>query len=183
MPVLLSSTPFPRTQIYFASFPVSRSAKMASIARQIFPGFFFPQSWASSTIQQHGITGSTMATVCLDHQLFYNPPATADPKPASHGLLVWKGVPSTPIFRAPLHPPLPQDPHSPHHGGTGRSRDDALLILSDDDPDDSRSDAEVESGSMAGTGMFLNFQFPWWSVTLTRRSRQGCRRSSRCQLR
>ncbi|KAK3933756.1 hypothetical protein QBC46DRAFT_431472 [Diplogelasinospora grovesii] len=111
-----------------------------------------------------------MATVYLDRQIFYTPPVAAGPEPVSRGLLVRKGDPSTAIFEAPLHPPPPQDAHDPRRGCTGKLRDDAVLIPSDDESDDdldgSRSDTsfppldellaaacnEVKSGSVVGTG-------------------------------
>jgi hypothetical protein len=119
-----------------------------------------------------------MATVCLDSQVFYTPPAAAGPKPASRGVLGRNGNPSAAILGAPLPLPLPQDAYDDQRGGTGESWADAFLIPSDDESDNdldgSRSDTsfplldelvatasrEVESSSVASAGMCLNLASP-----------------------
>ncbi|KAK4127924.1 hypothetical protein N657DRAFT_235557 [Parathielavia appendiculata] len=126
-----------------------------------------------------GITGSAMATVCLDSQIFYNPTVAAGPEPVSRGPLVRKGNPSAPIFGAPSHPPPPlQDANDPQHGSAGKSLDNAILIPSDgesdDDVDDGRSDTsfpppedslsaahgKVEKSCSVNSGMCPNFASP-----------------------
>ncbi|KAK4151943.1 hypothetical protein C8A00DRAFT_35416 [Chaetomidium leptoderma] len=100
------------------------------------------------------ITGSAIA-VCLDSQIFYSPTVAAGLEPASRGLLVRKGKPSTVIFGAPSQPPPPppppQDAYDPQRRSAGKSQDDAILILgdseSDDDLNDGRSDASFRVAS------------------------------------
>ena len=120
-----------------------------------------------------------MVTICLDRQVFYTPPAIAGSKPASRGLQVRNGNPSTPILRAPLRLPLLQDVHDAQHGSTGESWHDAVLIPSDDEPDDNDHDGsqsemsfppldellattwkELESSSVVNAGMCLNLPYP-----------------------
>ncbi|RYP91653.1 hypothetical protein DL770_002219 [Monosporascus sp. CRB-9-2] len=109
-----------------------------------------------------------MATVCLNNQVFYTPPAAAGPKLTSRSVLAGNRDLSTAISKAPLHPPPLQDAHDPRRGGPGQSPDDAVLISdgeSDcDDSDDGRSDTtfppleelptaprnDVQSNSVAG---------------------------------
>ncbi|KAK0702718.1 hypothetical protein B0H67DRAFT_452976, partial [Lasiosphaeris hirsuta] len=85
--------------------------------------------------------------------------------------------PSAAIFRVPLHLPLPQNAHDPPYGGAGTSRDDAILISSDDESDDDldegRSDTSFESlngllldarnevkfSRVTGTGICLDLAF------------------------
>ncbi|KAK4109348.1 hypothetical protein N656DRAFT_351239 [Canariomyces notabilis] len=113
-----------------------------------------------------------MATVCLDNQIFYNPPVAARPGPASGGLLVQKGDP------APFLPPPPQqDAQDSRHGGAGKSQNNAILIPdseSDDDFDNGRSETSftsldelvaavpriLESSGVASAGIYLNLPSP-----------------------
>lgn len=43
--------------------------------------------WCHSAVQQRGIARNTMATICLDRQIFYTPLVAANPKPTSRSLL------------------------------------------------------------------------------------------------
>ena len=171
----MADSQFSRTQIYSAHGPVPRSTKVASFAHQMFQGTVLPTTFDIFANQRRAFTSSTMATVCLDSQVFYTPPAAAGPKPASRGLQVRNGNPSAAILGAPLRLPLPQDAHDAQHGSTGESWHDAVLIPSDDEPDDndldgSQSDTsfppldelratackELKSRSVVGAGMCLN---------------------------
>ncbi len=69
-----------------------------------------------------------MATIRLDNQIFYSPPA-------SRGFRAQEGDPSAAIFGVSLHPPLPQDVHDPRSGDAGKPQADAILILGDDEFD------------------------------------------------
>ncbi|RYP13401.1 hypothetical protein DL767_010759 [Monosporascus sp. MG133] len=96
----------------------------------------------------HGITSNTMATVSLDRQIFYTPPA-ANLKPTSRSLLARIGAPSVTVSGTPLHLPSPPAAHMP--------QDDCVEISSDDESDkddlgDSRPRKEIGLGSVAGTG-------------------------------
>jgi hypothetical protein len=134
---------FSRTLIYSAHGPVPRSTKVASFAHQIFQGTVLPTTFDIFANQRRDFTGSTMATVCLDSQVFYTPPAAAGPKPASRGLQVRNGNPFAAILGAPLRQPLPQDAHDAQHGSTGESWYDAVLIPSDDEPDDNGGQSDT----------------------------------------
>lgn len=108
--------------------------------------------------------------ISLNNINFYKPPG---PKPASRRPLVQKGGPSAANFGAPIHPPPLQNAHDNQRVG-GNSRDDAVLIPSDDESDRAldgyRSDmslppldellgavgSDLEFGSLADTGMCLN---------------------------
>lgn len=158
----------------FRSCPVPRSTKIASFA-QIFQGTVFPATFAIFVNQRRDFTGSTMAIVCLDSQVFYKPPAAEVPKPVSRGFQVRNGNPSAAILGPPLRLPLPQDAHDAQYGLTGESWHHAVLIPSDDEPDDNvlvggLSDMsfppldeflptackELESRSVVSAGMCLN---------------------------
>ena len=154
----------PRTQIYFARsrYPGVRR-RPASTPNS--SGHCSSSSlWHYSAIQQRGFTSNTMATVCLDRQIFYTPPAAANPKPASRGLLA-QNPPSSTVSRTPLHPPPPpslQDAGDPRSDGTKMSQNDLIEISSDDESDnDSREDGRsyktLKSGSVAGIRMGLDF--------------------------
>ncbi len=132
-------------------------------------------SLASCAFRRPLSTRSTMASVSLDSQIFFTPPMAAGPKPRG---------------------PKPDCP------GAGSSQDCAVLISSDDesdygDFDDGQSDTsfpsvdellrqyvkrqDVETGSVAGAGTYLNSPSPGQVVRLIRLSRQESQYCIQCR--
>jgi hypothetical protein len=114
--------------------------------------------------------------ISLEHQFFYTPPVVARPKPTSCGPRAREERPHAAILRVPLSPSPMQSTQDPQPSSAGGSQADAILIPTDDEPDDldGRSDVSFESfdrllseardtvqpGRVSDTGMCLDLAPP-----------------------
>jgi len=114
--------------------------------------------------------------ISLEHQFFYTPPVVARPQPASYGPRAREERPPAAILGVPLSPSPMQSAQDPQPSSAGGSQVDAILIPTDDEPDDldGRSDISFESldgllsekrdkvqpGRVSNTGMCLDLAPP-----------------------
>jgi len=114
-----------------------------------------------------------MATVLLDHQIFYTPLVMAGATRTSHNVSAQNADASAAISGAPLHPPPLEDVYDPRRSGLGDSTDAAVVISDNesncddfDNSDDDRSNTTIPSpdellttfsNSAAATSAWLTF--------------------------
>ncbi|KAL2263072.1 hypothetical protein VTK26DRAFT_8297 [Humicola hyalothermophila] len=99
-----------------------------------------------------------MATVCLDHQIFYTPSAAANLKPTSRGLLA-QNPPSSAVSGNPLRLPPPpelQNAVGSQLGGARTPKNDGIEMSASDESDydtldEGRPRNKLESESVTGT--------------------------------
>jgi hypothetical protein len=108
MPIPRSSPPFSTHIDIFRSFPnilANRRWLACTLDASGNCSFYNLQYLLPSSIAWY-LTGSAMAIVYLDSQIFYAPPIAASPEPASRDPRVLEGNPSVAIFGLPLYLPL-----------------------------------------------------------------------------